>query len=110
MVRTAPLRLYQGDTLDGLVLVKDEGQPANLTGYTATAQIRTDIADLATGPPAATITCSITPPDKIGLALTPSTVNSLPPGPLVWDLQITNGADVYTLLRGPVYIGKQVTV
>jgi hypothetical protein len=109
MVRTEPLRLYQGDTYRNTVNVSDEGEPANLTGWTATAQIRADVADLAPDPPAATLTCTIADPHTIGLFLDHVTVRALPPGPLIWDLQVTNGTDVFTLLRGPVYIGKEVT-
>jgi hypothetical protein len=109
MVRTEPLRLYQGDTYRNTVNVTDEGLPATLTGYTATAQIRTDIADLAPDPPTATLTCTVVPPNTIELFLDHVTVAGLPDGPLIWDLQVTNGTDVFTLLRGPVYIGRQVT-
>jgi hypothetical protein len=109
MIKTGPLRLYQGDTYRGTVIVTDQGNPANLTGYTATAQIRTDVADLDPDPPVATFTCTIPTPDTIALYLDPVTSRGLPEGPLVWDLQVANGTDVYTLLRGPVYIGRQIT-
>jgi hypothetical protein len=111
MVRTEALRLYQGDSYVNTVNVSDQGQPANLTGWTATAQIRTDVAELAPGPPTATFTTTIDPVDHniIHLRLDPVTAANLPDGPLVWDLQVTDGVDVFTLLRGPVYVGKQIT-
>jgi hypothetical protein len=112
MIRTQALRLYQGDDLDQTVAVTDSGFPADLTGFSAaTAQIRADVADLSPDPPAGTITATLNPPDStVRLTMAGADIAALPVGALLWDLQLVHPTrGTFTVLRGPVYVGRDVT-
>lgn len=114
MVRSQPLRIYQGDTVNEVVTVTDNGQPAVLTGYSAAAQIRVDVADLAPDPPTASFACTVNEAaGTVRLRMGGAETALLPSGPLVWDLQLTAPAPdgtVSTVLRGPVYVGREITL
>lgn len=107
------LTLYQGDTFAMTVGLKDKtvdglaGNPVNLTGCTARAQIR---ATTAATTVLAEFACTITTPTagKIDLELTPAQTATLVSG--VWDLQITfPDSRVYTVAAGALTTVAEVT-
>lgn len=101
------LVLYRGDDFYLDVTVTDTGGgPFDLTGYTASAQVRVS-ADTA-DPPAATFTATIAA-NVIHLHLANVAAAGLPPLG-VWDVQITDAAGVVTTLAyGAVTTTPDVT-
>lgn len=105
---TAHLSLYQGDDFVGVVSVFDSaGEAADLTGYTAKAQIRRSFAD---NDP--TVACEIdtviTSPD-VHLTI-PGADTAALIGKYVWDLQLVSAAGaVTTILSGNVAVTQEVT-
>lgn len=95
------LSLYRGDTYRwrfSLWLDTAQTQPADLTGATATSQIR----DKPGGTLIAAIACVITLPNIVDAVLSAADCAKLP-GTGAWDLQITYASgDVATALAGPV--------
>jgi hypothetical protein len=104
------LLIYQGDDYAAVVTVQTlDGTPADLTGYTAEAQIRRDVADRQ---PVVTATMNVNielTTSSIFLTLTHTQTLALM-GTYVWDRQITdtNGV-VTTILAGPVTVTQEVT-
>jgi hypothetical protein len=102
------LRLYRGDTYHWSVHAwTDEAKtvPADLTGATATAQIR----DQPGGRVIVPLTCAVTLPNIVDVQLDATTSNQLPTQGS-WDLQLayTSGA-VSTILAGGVYVVADIT-
>jgi len=106
-VNWARLDIYQGDDQAWTVTVLQNNQPADLTGYTAAAQIRSDYADLdatVDAPMAATITGNLVVV-SVGRAATVKLA-----GGYFWDLQLTaSDGTVTTVLAGPVRVTREVT-
>jgi hypothetical protein len=109
MVKRANLQIYQGDDYVATVTVKNaDGTPADLSGYTAKAQIRRNVADLQ---PAVTVELLATIASPfINLFLTHDQTLVLS-GTYVWDLQLTEIATgaVTTILAGQVPVTPEVT-
>jgi hypothetical protein len=107
----ADLALYQGDDYAARVTVQDTaGNPADITGYTAAAQIRRDVADNS-NKVAAEFGISVESP-YIYLSLASVETQQLPAGSYVWDLQVTAPAPsgrVSTVLAGAVTVRAEVT-
>jgi hypothetical protein len=104
----ADLAIYQGDDYAAVVLVTNAAnQPADITGYTASAQIRRGIAD--NDPDVvATVACTVTSPN-VFLAITHTQTAALT-GRYVWDLQITSATGaITTILEGNVIVTAEVT-
>jgi len=102
------LQLYQGDDFIATVTVSNaDGSPADLTGCTAKAQIRKDVADKQ--PSVATeFTTSVQSP-VINISLTHEQTLQLN-GDYVWDLQITDGSGaITTILAGGISVTQEVT-
>jgi hypothetical protein len=101
------LVLYEGDDFTFMVSVKDSsGQPVDLTGVTARAQIRASIT-------APAILGSFTPTvdalaGNIWLHLA-DTVSSALPSTGVWDVEIDRGGEITTLAAGTVSMTPDVT-
>jgi len=112
MPTNASLNLYQGDDWAGLVSVyqADGTTPFDLTGYTARAQIRRDVADRALDV-LAEITIGVV--DAAGGLLSldlDHTVTATLSGHLLWDLQLTDAAgEITTILAGGVNVTSEVT-
>lgn len=105
------LCIYQGDDWAGQVTVLNaaDGTPADLTGYTAQAQIRKAPADQAWWV-AAEITCTVNPPNFISLQLTNQQTTLLTAIYYQWDLQIVSPAGlISTIMGGDVNVTLQVT-
>jgi hypothetical protein len=104
---SADLEVYQGDDFLATVTVMEGSKPADITGYTAQAQIRRDVAD--NDPEVAVeITTVVTSP-YITLSILHD-VTATMSGIYVWDLQIinTDGA-IETILTGQVRVTQEVT-
>ena len=108
-VARADLSLYQGDTYKATVTVTNEdGSPADLTGYSAEAQLRTDVADKAPTV-VADMTAAIRAPNFVDLSLASSITDSLT-GRYAWDLQLVSGTgEITTVLAGKVLVTQEVT-
>ena len=103
---TVNLVIYQGDDfyLD-LTVTDASGGAADLTGFTATAEVRS-APGATTGPPMSTFTCTIAA-NIIHLHLPASEAANLN-NPASWDCQI-EATDVITLVAGKVTVTLQVT-
>ena len=100
------LVIYQGDDFYLDLTVTDAGGgPADLTGFTATAQVRSTPGSTV-DPPMATFTCTIAG-DVIHVHLPNSEAAKLN-NPAAWDCQI-EATDVITLVYGKVTVTLQVT-
>ena len=108
MPQFANLGIYQGDDFSAVVTVLNGRDPADLTGYTAQAQIRAGVADQASEPAIQMVT-SISSPN-VYLSI-PHTQTATLTGGYIWDLQLTHTADgiVSTILRGNVLVTQEVT-
>lgn len=109
MPETVNLAIYQGDDYAANVTVKKaDGTPADLTGYSAQAQIRPSLADQAATPAAQFIT-SING-NVISLVLGHEQTKALTRSAYFWDVQIISpNAWITTLLAGKVAITMEVT-
>jgi hypothetical protein len=103
-----PLSLYKGDTYRwrfSLWLDVAQTQPADLTGVTATSQIR----DKPGGTLVAAIACTVTLPNIIDAVLSAADSAKLPSSG-AWDLQLLYASgDVATALAGTVNTVADVT-
>lgn len=111
MPGTANLSIYQGDdyAADVTVFEADNTTPADLTGYTAQAQIRTQAGDSCANP-AATFAVTIVLPNTITIQLSHDQTKALTRSGYVWDLQAINADGwITTLLAGSVQVTREVT-
>jgi hypothetical protein len=109
MTTRQDLSIYQGDDYSATVTVSNaDGTPADLSGYSAAAQIRRKPADLSAEVEAQFLVSILSP--VIHLSLTHDETLALS-GVYVWDLQLTDGASgaVITILYGQVRIAQEVT-
>lgn len=101
------LALYKGDDFTFMVSVRDSaGQPVDLTGATARAQIRASIGAtsiLGTFVPTVDATAG-----NIWLHLE-DTVSANLPAAGVWDVEIDRDGDIVTLAAGTVSMTSDVT-
>lgn len=104
--QTLNLTVVQGDSFAGTLLLEDgDGDPFNLSGYVAAAQVRR----LPSGEVAATFTAAIGTASDIALSLTPVQTATLS-GQLAWDCQISQGtAYRRTVVAGRVVVSPEVT-
>lgn len=102
------IAMYQGDDWGAYVEVNDEaGNPVDLTGYTARAQIRSAVADRAKVV-AATLNSAVVG-SVIELSLYRNITSKLA-GSYVWDLELLDTNDmVTTICRGRVWVEQEVT-
>ena len=105
----ADLTIYQGDDMAWIVTVtlEDGTTPADITGYTALAQIRHSVAD--SDPVVVTSFACIVASPEVSMSLTHDQTGLLC-GRYVWDLQLTSPADIVTtILGGNVKVTAEVT-
>jgi hypothetical protein len=104
--QTVDLSLYVGDDFTLTLTVKNpDSSPADLTGCTATAQVRLTAADATV---AGAFTCSIT--TNVITCTLPHSVTSTLPAAGVWDCQLTSaGGLLTTLCAGKVTMTGDVT-
>lgn len=100
--------IYQGDTFAATVTVRNaDGTDADITGYTAKAQIRRAVADA--DPVVVAEMSAVVQSPEIQLALSHDITETLA-GRYVWDLQIVSAAGaVTTILAGKVNTTAEVT-
>jgi len=101
------LLAYQGDDYFLNLFVTDPaGDPANLTGCTAKAEVRVTTADAA---PLASFTATVAA-DQVSLHLPHVEAAKLTAGTLRWDCQLTDAAGVVTTIAsGTVVVTAEVT-
>jgi hypothetical protein len=106
---TDDLYIYQGDDWEASCAVTDEdGAPADLTGWSARAQVRRQVADVDTEI-AVDIVTTIQPPNTIQLTI-PHTDTALLSGTYIWDLELTDQSGIITtILSGSVIVKPEVT-
>lgn len=108
MPSNADISIYQGDDWTGIVgVVNEDGTPADITGYTAKAQIRRSIAD--TDPVVVVEITAIVASPLVNLSI-PHTQTVALSGMYVWDLQLigpTGG--ITTILKGRAKVDPEVT-
>lgn len=104
----ADLELVQGDTASWTVTVTNEdGTPADISTYTAQAQIRRAVAD-ADEVVVADMTTLVESPAVV-LALTSAQTTPMS-GFYVWDLQLTGSeGEIITIMAGRVKVTAEVT-
>src|SRR5215467_10077411 len=110
MAKRQNLTLYQGDDWAAMVTVLNtDGTAADLTGYTAQAQIREGVADQS-WLIAASFTCAVVLPNLISISLTTAQTTLLRQPSYRWDLQVTSASGIVTtLLAGEVQMIFEVT-
>lgn len=103
----------QGSNWDLNVVYKDaNGNPINLTGYTAAMQLRqnynsdTAVLTLSTSDGGITITGA---EGKLVLSATAAQTGALDAGFYVYDLEITSGGVVTRLIQGQITVAGEVT-
>jgi hypothetical protein len=106
------ITVVQGDTFDGLTVVrKVNGVAVDITGFTASMYIReTEDRDsgLILGVSSPSDLTVDGPNGSVSFDVAASKMD-LPVGRWWYDLQLTNGTKVYTLLRGPFVVEAEVT-
>lgn len=108
MASKANLVIDQGSTFSSdLTLTDENGDPLALAGYTANSQIRRWYSSTNAS---ATFTASInTSSAVITLTLTANQTSNLVAGRYVYDVEITDGAEVSRIVEGIVTVTPQVT-
>lgn len=113
MAETHDITIDQGATFELVVEWKDpDGDPIDLTGYSAAMQIRRTFSDtplvaLASGGSGITIDAAL---GKLSITIA-RTVTAALAAPLrgVYDLELSTGGTTYRLLEGSVLITPEVT-
>jgi len=99
---------YRGDTFQFVVRPKTAGGSAfDLAGYTAAFTIATTRGATGIQTPAVAVVNATT--DIVTCTITPSTGRTIAQGSYIYDVQITNGTQIYTLLTGSLAVIDDVT-
>ena len=103
------LDIHQGDDFAAAIdFFNDDGTDADLTGYSALAQIRTDVADVAPEV-IAQLVIIIELPKTIRLSL-PHAITETMTEDYIWDLQLSDSAGIRTTpMGGDVRVTLEVT-
>jgi len=113
MAAIANLTLDQGATFNSDVTVKDSnGNPFDLTGYTASAKMAKGYASTKTR---TSITCTVAAGATTGvitLSLTADQTSNLEEGRYVYDLEIlqTSSSTITRVIEGIITVRPQVTL
>ena len=108
MASKGDLLIYQGDDYRATVtLSNQDGSPVDLTGFTAQAQIREDVADVA---PDVLVEIGTTLGTSAVELSIPNAQTKLLNGTYRWDLQLTSADGfITTVLAGKVTATAEVT-
>lgn len=107
MAATVNLFLDQGSSFSSTITVKGTtGNPLDLTGYTAYAQMRKSYYSST----AYDFTVSVTgSTGQISLAMSATATAALSPGRYVYDVEIHNESEVTRIVEGIVEVDPEVT-
>lgn len=109
MASRGDLQIYQGDDYAATVSVQyRDGAAVDLTGYTAEAQIRRDVADKATE---VLVQIGVTVgTSSVALAIPHAQTAALAGGSYRWDLQLIGpDGEVTTVIAGKVEVTAEIT-
>ncbi len=110
MAAIANLTIDQGATFSSDVTVKDaNGNPFNLTGYTAQAKMAKGFASTRTRINMTTSIATDATTGVVTLSLTAAESGALDAERYVYDLEITSGAGVTRVIEGLITVRPQVT-
>ena len=100
---------YRGDTNQFVVRPKNstDGSAFDLTGYTAQFVVATARGSSGTQYPMTAVVNAST--DIVTCTIEPADGRDLVPGTFVYDVQITNGVQIYTLLTGTISVTDDIT-
>jgi hypothetical protein len=99
---------YRGDTAQFVVRPKTaNGETFDLTGYSAAFTIANQSGPSGTQTAAVTVVNTTT--DIVTCTITPAIGRTLSAGTYVYDVQITNGTQIYTLLAGSITVTNDIT-
>lgn len=99
---------YRGDTNEFVIRPKTaNGSAFDLTGYTATYTIATTRGSTGTQYEADAVVNSTT--DIVTCTIEPSVGRDLTPGSYVYDVEITNNIQIYTILNGTITVTDDIT-
>ena len=99
---------YRGDTSQFVIRPKtSNGETFDLAGYTAAFTIANQSGPSGTQTAAVTVVNTTT--DIVTCTITPAIGRTLSEGTYVYDVQITNGTQIYTLLAGSITVTNDIT-
>jgi len=99
---------YRGDTFQFVVRPKTAGGSAfDLAGYTAAFTIATTRGSTGIQTPCTAVVNAST--DIVTCTITPAVGRTLVTGSYVYDVQITNGIEIYTILNGQLTVTDDIT-
>ena len=100
---------YRGDTNQFIVRPKNatDGSSFDLSGYTAAFVVATARGSAGTKYPMTAVVNGTT--DIVTCTILPASGRDLAPGSFVYDVQITNGVQIYTLLTGTISVTDDIT-
>lgn len=99
---------YRGDTNQFVVRPKNSnGSAFDLAGYTAQFVVATARGSSGTQYPMTAVVNSST--DIVTCTIEPDDGRDLTPGTFVYDVQITNGLQIYTILTGTITVTDDIT-
>ena len=95
---------YRGDTAQFVIRPKTaNGETFDLAGYSAAFTIA------PSGTQTAAVAVVNTTTDIVTCTITPAIGRTLSAGSYVYDVQITNGTQIYTLLAGSITVTNDIT-
>lgn len=106
------ITIDQGTTWRQLMTYKEDGDPTDLTTYTARMQIRPSFESATVLATLTTANGGITLGGALGtvlLTLTATQTAAIPPGTYLYDLELVNGPEVTRLVEGQVVVRPEVT-
>jgi hypothetical protein len=107
MATKANLVIDQGSTFSTDLTLKDEnGDPLNLSGYSANSQMRKWYTSSS---PTAVFTTEVLDTGVITLSLNANQTGSITAGRYVYDVEITDGSAVSRVVEGIITVTPQVT-
>jgi len=99
---------YRGDTNQFVIRPKNSnGSAFELTGYTAQFVVATSRGSSGTQYPMTAVVNEST--DIVTCTIEPENGRDLAPGTFVYDVQITNGLQIYTILTGTITVTDDIT-
>jgi hypothetical protein len=100
------LSIWQGDAQTYIIVLSaEDGSPIDITGYTASATIRSTYTD----PVKHSFDCSQSGVNQITMYMSSANCKAMTPGSYIWEFQLTQpNGDVRTYLAGDVTVYAEV--